>query len=162
MPLYEEEDQKAMAVAIRQVFVNAAVDERLAQSIFQLMFAAHTSIKLSLPPKLNCIRLRVGRAPALNGQMMDGDFKGILDWIGRSWICRRDPRDTRQSDVVIEEVGHDTRLSNGKRLEDDMDEFPMNEEYVDIWKALWPDTRAGWKVEWQSIPLASDADDSTY
>ena len=161
LPSDDEEDQEAMAIAIRQVLVNAAVDESLARSIFRQMLAAHTSMKADLPPRLNSIHLRVGNAPVLNGQIMSPDLEGILAWIGRSWICKRDPRDTHQSDFTIEEVNSDTRLCNGKRLEDEMDELCGSEQYAGIWKALWPETGAGWKGEWQSIPLASDADNST-
>ena len=39
-----------------------------------------------------------------------------------------------------------------------MDELSGSEQYADIWKALWPETGAGWKGEWQSILLASNAD----
>lgn len=124
------------------------------------MLTAHASIKAGLPPKLECIRLRVGNAPVLNGQVMSPDFEGILAWIGRSWICRRDPRDTHQNDLTIEEVNGDTRQYNGKRLEDEVDELSESEQYADVWKALWLETGAGWKGEWHSIPLASDADTS--
>jgi hypothetical protein len=155
-PPDDEEDREAMAIAIRQVFVNAAVDESLARSIFHQMLAAHTSIKAGLPPRLSYIRLQVGRARPVNGREMCMDFKGVLGWIGRSWVCRRDPRDTHQSDVTVEEVDVDIRLRNGERLDDEMDELFPNEECADAWKALWPDTGAGWKEEWQSFPLASD------
>jgi hypothetical protein len=155
-PSDDEEDQEAMAIAIRQVFVNAAVDESLARSIFQQMLSAHTCIKAGLPPRLNYIRLRVGRARPVNGQEMGMDFGGMLAWIGRSWVCRRDPRDTHQNDVTVEEIDVETRLCSGERLDDDIDELIASEEFADTWKALWPDTGAGWKEEWQSIPLASD------
>ena len=158
LPCDDEEDQEAMAIVIRQVLVNAAVDEHLARSIFRQIFAAHTFTKAGLSPRLSSTRLRVGNAPVLNGQIMSPDFGGILTWIGRSWICRRDPRDTHQSDLRIAEVGSDTRICNGKRLDDEMDELSGSEQYADIWKALWPETGVGWKEEWQSIPLASDAD----
>ena len=158
MPSGDEEDQEAMEIAIRQVFVNAAVDASLAQAIFQQILAAHASVKAGLPPMLDCIRLQVGTVSVLNNQMMNEDFKGVLAWIGRSWICRRDPRDTHQNDVTIEEVDRDTRLCNGKRLEDDMEELSGSEQYADVWKALWPDTAAGWKEAWQSFPLAHDVD----
>lgn len=161
MPSDDEENEEAMAIAIRQVFINAAVDESLAQSIFRQVLAAHDSVKAGLPPRLDIIRLRVGGAPAVNDQRMSPDFEGILAWIGRSWICRRDPRDTHRSNLTIEEVNSDARLSEGKRLEDDMEELWGSEQYADVWKALWPETGAGWKREWKSIPLVVDADNFT-
>ena len=42
-----------------------------------------------------------------------------------------------------------------------MDELSGSEQYADIWKALWPETGAGWKEEWQGILVASDAYNST-
>lgn len=85
-------------------------------------------------------------------------FEGVLEWIARSWICRRDPRDTHQDDVKIEEINSDTRLRNSELLEDDMDELMESEQFADIWKSIWPETGAGWKEEWQSIPLTNIKD----
>lgn len=56
MPSNDEEDQKAMAIAIRKVFINAAVDESLARSIFRQILATHASVKAGLPPKLACLQ----------------------------------------------------------------------------------------------------------
>jgi hypothetical protein len=136
MPSENREDQKAMTTAIRQVFVNAAVDRSLSQSIFQQVLAAHASAKAGLPPRLSFIRFRVGRVPVLNDQIISQDFEDILAWIGRSWMCRRDPRDTHQSNFNIKEVDSDTRLCNGNRLGDDIDELSGSEQYADVWKAL--------------------------
>jgi hypothetical protein len=158
MPSEKKEDQEAMKTAIRRVFVNAAVDRSLAQSIFQQVLAAHASTKAGLPPRLSSIRFRVGRVPVLNDQIMSPDFQGILAWIGRGWMCRRDPRDTHQSSFTIEEVDSDTRLCKCKGLEDDIDELCGSEQYADVWKALWPETRADWRESWQSILLASNVD----
>ena len=155
MPSEDEDDQEAMAIAMHQVFINAAVDESLARSIFQQMSASHASAKAGLPPKLSEILLRVGGASVLNDQMMSSDFEGVLAWIGRSWTCTRDPRDTHQSELSIEEANLGARLSIGGRLEDDIDELSGSEQYAGIWKTLWPETGAGWKEEWQSISLAN-------
>lgn len=157
-PSNDEEDKVAMAIAMRQVLINAAVDESLAQSIFQQMLVTHASVKAGLPPKLDLIRLRVGRVPVLNDQTMSPGFRGILAWIGRSWICRRDPRDTHRNEVRIEEVDSNARLCNGKLLEDDIDELMGSEQFADIWKSLWPETSAGWKEDWRSNPLAGAID----
>ncbi|KAF1362681.1 hypothetical protein EJ07DRAFT_174213 [Lizonia empirigonia] len=70
LPSDDKQDQEAMATTIRQVFINAAMDESLARSIFQQILAAHTSTKADLPPSLNSMHLRVGGAPVLNGQIM--------------------------------------------------------------------------------------------
>jgi hypothetical protein len=157
LPSEDNEDQEAMAIALRQVFVNAAVDRSLAQSIFQEILAVHASARAGLPPRLNVMRLRVGGVPVLNDQRMGPDFEGVLAWIGRSWMCRRDPRDTHQDDLMLEEIDSDARLCNGERLEDDIDELSGSEQYAGIWKALWPATRGRWKEEWHGLPLASSS-----
>jgi hypothetical protein len=157
LPSEEKEDQAAMATAMRKVFVNAAVDRSLAQSIFQEILAAHASAKAGLPARLNVMRLRVGSVPVLNDQRMGPDFEGVLAWIGRSWMCRRDPRDTHGNNLFVQEINSDARLCNGERLEDDIDELSGSEQYADIWKALWPATRRRWKEEWHGIPLASSS-----
>ncbi|KAJ8118838.1 hypothetical protein OPT61_g243 [Boeremia exigua] len=154
---YDEEDQEAMAVAIRQVFVNAAVDESLARSIFQELLAAHTSVKAGLPPRITSIHLKVGGTPVLNGQTTDSEFQGILAWIGRSWACRRDPRDTHQNVITVEEVDSNARLRSVEMLETDMDGFYGSEQYRGIWESLWPKTGAGWREDWRSFPFAANA-----
>jgi hypothetical protein len=136
MPSEKKEDQEAMTTAIRRVFANAAVDRSLAQSIFQQVLAAHATTKAGLPSRLSSIRFWVGCVPVLNDQIMSPDFEGILAWIGRGWMCRREPRDTHQSNFTIKEVDSDTRLCNGKGLEDDIDELSGSEQYADVWKAL--------------------------
>ncbi|KAJ4983398.1 hypothetical protein SVAN01_11090 [Stagonosporopsis vannaccii] len=160
MPSDDKDDQEAMAFAIRQVFVNAALDRNLARSICENISAAHALVKGALLLTLNSIRLRIGSVPALNDQIMGPDFESIIAWIGRSWLCRRDPRDTHRSELIIDEVDGSTRLCHGKRLEDDIEELSGSEQYADIWRALWPKTGAGWKEEWHSIPLASDSEPS--
>jgi hypothetical protein len=162
LPSEDKEDQEAMAIAMRQVFVNAAVDRSLAQSIFQEILAAHGLAKAGLPPRVNVMRLRVGGVPVLNDQTMGPDFGGMLAWIGRSWVCRRDPRDTHQNDLMLEEIDSDARLCNGERLEDDIYELAGSEQFAVIWKALWPATRGRWKEEWHSLPLADNSKTNTF
>ena len=162
LPSEEKEDQEAMAIAMRQVFINAAVDRNLAQSIFQEILAAHASAKAGLPPRLNVMRLRVGDVAVLNDQRMGPGFEGVLAWIGRSWMCGRDPRDTHQNHLFVREIDGDARLRDGERLEDDIDELPGSEQYAGIWDALWPATRGRWKEEWRSLPLASNTGPNTF
>lgn len=161
-PSNDEEEREAISIAIKKVFINAAVDECLAQSIFRQIFAAHASVKAGLPPRLSSIRLDIGGATVLNGQVMDSDFSGILAWIGRSWTCRRDPRDAHQNNYTTQEVNSETRLCKGKEIEDEMEELSGSEQYADIWKSLWPDTGVGWKKEWRSVSLASDNEPKPY
>ena len=162
LPSEEKEDQEAMAIAMRQVFINAAVDRSLAQSIFQEILAAHASAKAGLPPRLDVMRLRVGGVPVLNDQRMGPGFEGVLAWMGRSWTCRRDPRDTHGNDLFVREIDGDARLRDGERLEDDIDELSGSEQYAGVWKALWPATRGRWKEEWRSLPLASNLETDTF
>ncbi|EUC44384.1 hypothetical protein COCMIDRAFT_27262 [Bipolaris oryzae ATCC 44560] len=53
LPLNDGKDQEAMAITMRQVLINAAVYESLAQSIFQQMPVTHTLVEVGLPPKLD-------------------------------------------------------------------------------------------------------------
>lgn len=140
LPSDDKEDQEAMATTIRQVFINAAIDESLARSISHHILTSHSSTKANLPPSLNTIHLRVGNAPVLNGQTMGPDFEAILAWIGRRWVCRRDPRDSHQSDFSVGEVDSDVRIGSGEELDDEMDELAGSEQFADVWRALWPGT----------------------
>lgn len=162
VPSEDIEDQEAMATAMRRVFVNAAVDRSLAQSIFREILAAHASAKADLPPRLNVMHLRVGDVPVLNDQRMGPGFEGVLTWIGRSWACRRDPRDTHQNDLTLQEIDSDARLCNGERLEDDMDQLSGSEQFAGVWEAVWPAAGGGWKEEWHGVPLAGDSGPDTF
>jgi hypothetical protein len=122
------------------------------------MWAAHASAKAGrLPPRLNFIHFWLGSASALNDQMMSPDSEDILAWIEISYICRRDPRDIRENDLTMEELDNGPRVCDGERLEDDIDDLFGSEQYAIIWNIFSSGTGVGWK-EWQSIPLASNAD----
>jgi hypothetical protein len=94
-----------MAVATRKVFINAAVDEHLAQDIFQRTLAAQAATtRATLPPKFSCIALWVDTTRVRNHLGTDGDFEGLLRWIGKGWICRPKPSDAQQIEISLTET----------------------------------------------------------
>ncbi|KAF1959356.1 hypothetical protein CC80DRAFT_533512 [Byssothecium circinans] len=153
MPFGGEEDQEEMRASIRDVLINAAIDEILAHAIFEEIMGGNTAAHGTLPPKLSRVKLKMDGATSLNGQSMSQDFQGILRWIGRHWVCGRDPRDTHYDQTIVKEVGRQERVRTGNMMEDDMDELSGSEQYGDVWRALWPETGRGWREEWRSFPL---------
>ena len=79
-----------------------------------------------MSPRLSRMHLQVAGVGALNGQTMDSDFEGLIAWIGRSWLCRRDPRDTHRTELHVEEDDKNTRFERTQFVEEDMDEFYPN------------------------------------
>lgn len=142
-PSEEEKDIKKMRIALRQVLVNAALNEELARSIFDTLLAANTNVQMLSSPKLSYIKLEMGDASIVNGLRMSEDFLHILRWIGRQWVWKQG---------VVEEFGTMKRLEAGEKVQDDLADSWFGEYYADLWWELWPKER-GWKENWKSFPL---------
>ncbi|KAH8693488.1 hypothetical protein GQ44DRAFT_719536 [Phaeosphaeriaceae sp. PMI808] len=87
---------------------------------------------------------------------MDPDFQETVQWIGRSWTCKRDPRDTHRDEIMVKEVRKQERIRKGERLNCRLKDFRSGNEFTEIWKTLWPETERGWKEDWRSFPLELD------
>ncbi|CRJ82119.1 hypothetical protein BN1708_008999 [Verticillium longisporum] len=175
-PSYNEfESQELSCLApyrvghLRDAFINAAMDEKLARSIFHTIGARDTSSR----PSLQCLQLKVA-----GWQEFSGRDSMVLDkyflHIGLSWLLNWDPRDTHQDELLAQELGTDERLANAE-----MDDENFAEDHCElkpVYRSLWPHgsrdegpqgetperllepgvLEDGWRGDWYSLPLHSD------
>ena len=137
---------------VRDCLINAAVDSSLASSIFNLVYHSQKQSYGVPDPFFRQLKLRVVHAGVFGDVWEDdADFSTILHWLGRSWHCERDPRDSHSEHLRVWEVGKDNR----EDLKQWLDEDPSyaGEGFKDIWTGLWPEKTGDWREDWASFPL---------
>ncbi|KAK6069381.1 hypothetical protein SCUP515_09086 [Seiridium cupressi] len=135
---------------VRDIFVNTAVDRSLARSIFHVISTADPSA----PSPLELLRLSVDASTFID-VWNDYDFRNIICWIGRSWLCQRPPRDDHRGEITA----HEIQTQHRQQYKEFMDEnwelsFGHGLVYEKVWKELWPETTGNWMNDWRSFPLA--------
>lgn len=154
---------------LRDAFIDAAVDEKLARAIFHTIRARNRPSH----PSLQYLQLDVA-----GWQEFCGRESMVLDkyflHIGLSWLLNWDPRDTHHDELLAQELGRDERLANAK-----MDDENFAEDHCElkpVYRSLWPHhsrddgppgetperllepgvLEDGWRGDWHSFPLYSD------
>jgi len=133
---------------IRRTFINRAIDENFAKSVFHL---------ISPPGRVRGLEeLMVIGLPTLNARRSSIYKKSerVLYHICRSWKVLRGVRDDRHDEVEIEEIRADGWPK--KPVPKDLD--PRVEE---IFRRIWPgreDGSSDWREDWHSIlPVEGDS-----
>ncbi|KAF2785640.1 hypothetical protein K505DRAFT_368955 [Melanomma pulvis-pyrius CBS 109.77] len=158
-PNEPEPSSPTWEVVIRDIFINTAMDEDLARSIFGEVLAANDAIYDPLPPKLSYVKLQMADRSRVNGQSVVRGFRDTLRWIGSHWVCKRDPRDTHRGRIIVEESARRDRLETGMGMSNDMNMVEGSIYFSEVWTLLWPETGKGWKEDWKSFPLCKDSTD---
>jgi hypothetical protein len=140
--------------AMRDILVNAAMDERLARSIFSTIATANAAMRHSIPPSISLVRLEMDTTVLVDGYTVDADFDNVVRWIARSWVCKRDPRDTHHDEIHVKEIGKRLRHYRGNDIDPEHNPYFTDESFIHVWKALWPETGLDWRHDWRSFPLA--------
>ncbi|RYP31403.1 hypothetical protein DL767_005803 [Monosporascus sp. MG133] len=139
------------AQAVRDCLINAAVDSSLASSIFNLIFH-NQKLSHGIPdPFFRQLTLQVVRAGVFGDDGSDVEFDRVLHWLGRSWHCERDPRDSHSECLLVREIGKGEREGLRQWLDDDISY--VGEGFKDIWTSLWPEKTGDWREDWASLPL---------
>jgi hypothetical protein len=132
---------------LREAFSNGAIDSALALSIFNLISSNSNLRELRIIMKRNTTR----RSPA-NAY---GSFQDLLEWLNRSWICKRDSegRATARQIEQEEEIAYageewHKRLTEGEIYNDE------DALCVKVFKDLWPQKTSKWENDWTSLPLS--------
>lgn len=134
---------------IRDILVNAAVDASLVRSIFYTISRANCS---ALSP-LESLKIAVDTSTFID-VCNDYDFRNIVCWIGRSWLCRRRPRDDHGGEVTADEIGTRQRQQYEEFMDDNWKlSFGHGLVYETVWRELWPETTGKWLDDWSSFPL---------
>lgn len=151
---------------IKDVFVNTAVDEKLARAIFAVVSSAKAG-NSPLPLETMIIRVR-GGADFCSRSMGPPPRVGLrcyLTNLGREWFLERGLRNDQPDQLCA------TELSKKAREESDWEQEPMalyvgNEElrygYTEILRRIWPEKQLGsnWRDDWESWPLQTGAGES--
>lgn len=134
---------------ICNAFINSAMDEPLAQAIFQRISAdqscsSHTLERLELHSS--------GGQFFGNGISMPGPARDVIQHIGRSWLLERNQRDDRRHEISAKELNRENRKHFG------IPEMIHDEAIGLIFRRIWPRTSNGpddWQNDWHGLPLSS-------
>ncbi|KAH6839491.1 hypothetical protein B0I37DRAFT_386584 [Chaetomium sp. MPI-CAGE-AT-0009] len=143
---------------IRDVFINMAVDETLARSIFNTICTAKASTysdSAALVLERVMIQPAGGRRSFPQPAIMAPRGLALHPYqtaLSRRWLLERDVRDDARHMVHAREIGREARLQSGfRRIGNYMD-------YMPIFRRIWPETPGvEWEDDWQSWPLAETA-----
>ena len=168
---FDESDAEKLAAGphpyrkghVKDVFVNTAVDEKLARAIFEVVSSAKANN--SWPPlETMIIRVR-GGADFCTMQMGPSPWIGLrplLTTLGREWFLERGLRDDRPDQVCATELGRKAREESPWK-EEPMAPSRGNERrrygYTEIFRRIWPEKQPGsdWRDDWESWPLQTGA-----
>lgn len=150
---------------VRKAFVNSAVDETLALSIFELIESAKPPGALSL----ETLQLDVKAGGSFGEGVSVGSIPHICDTLAQSWHLQRNERDDRRDEIIAtrvsDKLGPDEEF-NPKDYGAYRPNHDFDAEVRDDWdtigpifRLLWPSSRevqdgsSGWKEDWKSMPL---------
>ncbi|OAL56188.1 hypothetical protein IQ07DRAFT_674437 [Pyrenochaeta sp. DS3sAY3a] len=132
---------------VRALLINAAVDASLSISIFQAILANNKSLQ-QLILKVTNIDYSV------TSDMLTSD---VLQWIGRSWLCCRNPgKEKSFATQEIKSVDRNDPWGIGCNLTRRLEQYELS-LWSRAWLELWPKgggDEKDWKEEWTSFPLA--------
>ncbi|KAL4919280.1 hypothetical protein BDW62DRAFT_199891 [Aspergillus aurantiobrunneus] len=125
---------------VRNIFINMAIDARLAREIFCLI--ANDS-------PIESLELNLGIDYVV-------ELSDIAQTMARQWKCSRFsstcPEDSR---VIVQELGGKSR-----KLRVQANQTIELGEYEETFRNLWPSTTGDWKSDWHSFPLQGEGDQS--
>jgi hypothetical protein len=137
---------------LESAFVNLAMDEKLARSIFRVISTA----KPLYAQPLECLELRINPLEG-HGDYTTSTLIDILRYIARSWVCSRRLRDDEPHQCYLTE--YDTQNILDREEAEEYEELPSlgDSQYAQAFCRVWPKGREGdWKKEWHSFPLRED------
>jgi hypothetical protein len=139
---------------IRETYINSALDESLACSIFHAISTGKSSGAL---PLNNLTVTTTGAFEFSHNSGWSHSFSDLSDYMNQFWLVQRNPRDDRHDQLVVRYLGglRDTKMySRGN---------PHQEEAMEIFKSIWSGTggqdenygswEGSWRDDWHSFPL---------
>jgi len=134
---------------IRDFFINSALDECLARQIFGSISSGKPNGALPLER----LKLRVQPGGHFSPRVITGPFE-IYEYLGRSWLLERNPRDDRRDVIEVSEMRRVRGAYSPDRILDD-DLRRAAGGVVETFRRLWPERWEGscWKDDWHGWPL---------
>lgn len=167
-PSFDEFDRQLMwlengentlqAGHVREVFMNCAVNEKLARSIWNAICQA----KAGKP--LQSLKLWTTGGDTWGNGRSVGGIREVVDKLSRSWLIKRVNERDQSTSIVVKELGRQRRANckewwdseynpcSGTYRHRDKEEWPLARQ---IFHRIWAprDDSKDWGEEWESLPL---------
>jgi hypothetical protein len=141
------------SIVTQRTFINCALDNMLAASIFDHIAGA----KLSGSAPLESVELNVVNATdAVSRESWGGQQERarVYCHFTRRWICSKHPRDDWRGGAIA--VEHEASRLAREHSESMGDQPPKLGELEKAFRALWPqETSHDWRDDWSGFPLQS-------
>lgn len=136
---------------------NAAVDEKLATSIFNTIYPPSPLPRIYTRKLALSVAARLYTDDDRNVNVDNYVENRITTWLGRSWVLKQCA--TSPIECVMTVGGRNAHCYLGSPGPCMKIAFPRDgEKYEKIWKSIWPEARTGdWRLDWESLPLWSEA-----
>lgn len=137
---------------LREAFMNCAVDETLARSIWE------TICRNKSGKRLQSLKLYTTGGCSFGSQVNYGGYGEVVDHLSRSWLIERGVRDDEDA-VTAEELGRKAREARDQELTERFvpafGEDPERSAVVQILRRIWPRKEGSrdWREDWASLPL---------
>lgn len=148
------EEGQPQYLHVDSALIDLAIDKGLARSIFEVVSSSRA---LSARP-LDCLELLVGQRQEVGGAEGLLNIGMLIEYIGRSWVCTRNPRDDRSNDCFIDAwdsedlSAKEDWFAGPESLGPEVLEGPL----ATIIGRIWPESQDGeFKDVWHSFPLAT-------
>lgn len=133
---------------LKETFINCAVDEALACSIWKTIGQNRTGRpleRLALWP--------TGAGEYGTGQRLPPTFSAIVQNLARSWLFKRVPRDDKE-DFTCTELRQERRLALDEK-EAKFLAHPQDLEFWKVFRSIWPSKNGSkdFRDDWSSFPL---------
>jgi len=127
---------------LKETFINCAVDETLARSIWKTISRSKTGRQLE--------RLKLWTTGGGEyGGITFVSFSTIIQNLSQSWLIERDPRDD-QEDVIIRELGQHVMEPDDIQVR-----RSLESNAGQVFRTIWPckEGSKDWREDWSSFPL---------
>ncbi|TEY66789.1 hypothetical protein BOTCAL_0132g00220 [Botryotinia calthae] len=155
---FDEDDRKTLVGftfpfltrgVLKEAFINCAVDETLARSIWKIIIQNKTGRRLE--------RLKLwptgGAVYGLDTVLLGISFRFMIQNMTRSWILERDPREDEEELFTVRELGQHKRKIHD---ENNVGYMAHNDpEILEVFRSIWPpkEDSYDWRDDWSSFPL---------
>ncbi|KAF7886000.1 hypothetical protein EAF00_010103 [Botryotinia globosa] len=157
-PKFDEEDQKPLDNGshsflkrgeLKETFINCAVDEVLARSIWETINQNKSGRRLE--------RLKLwptGAGEYGVNRRLGCTFSAMAQSLARPWLFERVPRNDEEESFTIRELG-----KNGRKAHDQQNQsylaYRHDPEIWEVLRSIWPAKEGSrdWQDDWSSFPL---------
>lgn len=140
---------------LREGFMNCAVDETLARSIWETICCNKSG------KPLQSLKLYTTGGCSFGSGILHGkysDYIGVVKHLSRSWLIERGVRDDEDA-LTVEELGRKAREARDQNLTERFvsvyGDDPERNAVVQILHRIWPRKEGSrdWREDWASLPL---------